>query len=239
MFSKIIYKGPLDVLVSAVRAEAAIKTEYTLPTRTKENDPHYQDFVKEVQELGDVKTWKLFRLWWRVRATQKKWRGKPEKKHPAQMMQSMLMLEFMPDEIEVVVLAWMIHHGRFPSEDQRHKEITVELQRVMADSDTQKKVENVKANKRNRYNKRNEARRRSRMEKQNEVKNKGGRPKKSDGVRIKIMETLTGTSMTPSALCKELDLHASAVKSTLRRMVEVGEAVNNEGVYSLVVAKMS
>lgn len=130
----------------------------------------------------------------------------------------MFLKEMKEREIGYVVSAWMRKRGRTITQDV-YREICLEMKRVSEAAAP--KVTEIK-----------EKRNAKRREKDKMKKAKIGRPRKTDGIRVQLLEALKTHPATPAFLTDKLQAEPTAVWSALHRMVKDGEVTTEHGMYS-------
>jgi hypothetical protein len=195
----------------------------------RQDDPRFVWFVHKVNETASSfdsqppADHKLFGLWFTTRTFQQHWQAATADtaKHMAWVC-FMHRLTFV--ETGWVVLAWMHHHGRYPTADQLRTHLTALLRKV--EKAVQPELHKVK-------NKRNEKRR----ERYNTMKTntKRGRPKQTgpDTLHDRILDQLRQGRSTPRKLATDLEANVSTVSAQLRRLLAAGEVVKPDGCWGL------
>ena len=210
-----------QALINRVKECAEGKPEFA-----KTEDPHYLKFVAAVNAIttkyhtDPVRPWKLFALWWISGRFQGHWTT-PKRETMSRMIWVMLHYELTEREMGFVVLAWMRSHGRRPNQ---REVIEIETTMIRVATDARSSVKRLR-------DKRNAKRRKM----NNPAGRTIGRPPKTDGVRVKILEELNNHPATPAYLANVIGAKNTAVRSTLFRMVKAGEVKRHCGLYAACV----
>jgi hypothetical protein len=189
----------------------------------RSQDPSFRAFVDEVDHVAasyhreGPAEYNLFRLWFISRTFREHWSAatKDTMRHMAWVCYLHRLSKF---EAGWVILAWMYRHGRRPSQDELHNELTKTINKVWNDVQPELEKERRKRNakRRERYNK----------------MKKG--TKRSTPKRDRIIEELKQGRSTPDKLAVDLGLTVDSVQSHLSRMVRDGAVVRvGHGLYEL------